>query len=179
MDDDLQVINRVIAGEIDSFRILVRRYEAPLFRLLRNLTPGAHDCEDIAQEAFLAAFRNLRSFDHRRSAFATWLFTIARNKCVNVLKKRKPAVLEDLPDQLDWQTPDVAVTQAELFRQLDSALASLPFEQRTAFVLAEIQGLAYDEIARIEDVAVGTVKSRISRAKEKLRSLLRQAREHT
>lgn len=80
---------------------------------------------------------------------------------------------------LHGRTPDLALAESEFFRQLDAALAALPFDQKTAFVLAEIQGLPYEEIARIEAVSVGTVKSRLSRAKVKLRSVFERTAEQT
>jgi RNA polymerase sigma-70 factor (ECF subfamily) len=177
MTDDLVVIERVLAGDIESFRLLVQRYQRPLFVMVHNLIPDRAECEDLAQEVFLAAYTHLRSYNPRRSAFSTWLFTIARNKCFNALKKRRPLALKKLPEEADRRTPDLALAEAELCRQLDAALAALPFEQQTAFVLAEIQGLSHEEIGRIEGVKVGTVKSRISRAKEKLRSLFQRTAE--
>ena len=174
---DREVIGRVLAGDIESFRILVERYERPLFCLVRNLVPDRVECEDVAQEVFLTAYTRLQSYDPDRSAFATWLLTIARNKCLNVLKKRKPSSARELPEPIDPRTPDRAVVEDELYRRLDAGLAALPLEQKTAFVLAEIQGLPHNEIARIEGIPVGTVKSRVSRAREKLRSLLRLAAE--
>lgn len=79
-----------------------------------------------------------------------------------------------LPAVVDLRSPERAASEAELFRQLDAALAALPFEQRSAFVLAHLQGLSHEEVGQIEGVGVGTVKSRIARAREKLRTLLRQ-----
>jgi RNA polymerase sigma-70 factor (ECF subfamily) len=178
MTDDSEVIRRVLRGDVSSFRVLVERYEGPLFCLLRNLLPDAGDCEDVAQEVFLAAYRNLARYRDNVSRFSTWLFTIARNKCLNLLQKRRPVVLAELPEQADCRTPEGALAEREFFHQLDAALAALPFDQKSAFVLAEIQGLSHEEIAGIEDVTVGTVKSRLSRARERLRSLLeRTARE--
>ena len=174
---DREVIGRVLAGDVESFRILVERYERPLFCLVRNLVPDRVECEDVAQEVFLTAYTRLRSYDPDRSAFSTWLLAIARNKCFNVLKKKRPCSAGELPEQVDLRTPDRAVVEDELYRRLDAGLAALPPEQKTAFVLAEIQGLHHDEIARIEGIPVGTVKSRVSRAREKLRSLLRLAAE--
>jgi RNA polymerase sigma-70 factor (ECF subfamily) len=173
MSDDLPVIKRVIDGDVESFRLLVQRYERPLFCLVKNLLPDPQDGDDIAQEVFLAAYRNLAAYNPRRSAFSTWLFTIARNKCFSALKKKKPVALAEVPEAADPRTPEGEAAGNELFRQLDAALASLPFEQKTVFLLAEIQGLSHEEIGRIEGVKPGTVKSRLSRAKDKLRVLLR------
>jgi RNA polymerase sigma-70 factor (ECF subfamily) len=177
MNDDLPAIQRVLGGDVDAFRVLVERYERPLFSLVGNLLPDANDRDDVAQEVFWAAYLHLGSYDPAKARFSTWLFTIARNKCVNGFKKRRPVAMEEVPPPIDRRGPADAMIEAECFARLDRALASLPFEQRSAFVLAEIQGLSHEEICRIEGVPRGTVKSRISRAKEKLRSLFSNARE--
>jgi RNA polymerase sigma-70 factor (ECF subfamily) len=177
MNDDLDATRRVLEGDVESFRRLVERYQRPLLTLVRNLTRSNTDHEGVAQEVFLAAFRCLASFDPKRAAFSTWLFTIARNRCRNELARRRPVVGTELPDVVDPRSPERAASEAELFRQLDAALDALPFEQRSAFVLAHVQGLSYEEVARIEGVGVGTVKSRIARARERLRRLLRHATE--
>jgi RNA polymerase sigma-70 factor (ECF subfamily) len=177
MNEDLAAIQRVLAGDVESFRSLVERYQRPLLTLVRNLTPRGTDHEGVAQEVFLAAYRSLASFDPQRAAFSTWLFTIARNCCLNELARRRPVARAELPDIVDSRLPECAASEAELIHQLDAALEALPFEQRCAFVLAQVQGLSYEEISRIEGVGLGTVKSRIARAREKLRSLLRHIAE--
>jgi RNA polymerase sigma-70 factor (ECF subfamily) len=166
MSGDNEVIERVLAGDVSSFRTLVERHEQQLFCLLRNLLPDQADCEDLAQETFLASYRP------EAARFSTWLLAIARNKCLNLLRKRRPVTVATLPEQADPHAPDRALAETEFFRQLDLALALLPLEQKTAFILAEIQGLSYEEIGTIEGVGLGTVKSRVGRAREKLRSLL-------
>lgn len=179
MSDDLDVIQRVLDGDLEAFRLLVERYQGPLCCLIGNLIPNAHDREDMAQEAFLAAYQHLASYDARHGAFSTWLLTIARNKCLNARKKQRPVVLDELPETAEPRPPDAELVEAEWFQRLDQALAALPFEQRTAFVLAEIQGRPHEEIGRIEGVPVGTVKSRVSRAREKLRALLHHPAEQS
>jgi RNA polymerase sigma factor (sigma-70 family) len=168
MSDDREAIRRVLEGDLASFRVLIERYQGRLFGLLRGLLPEA-DCEDVAQEVFLAAYQHLPSYRPHAAQFSTWLFTIARNKCLNLLEKRRPVALAELPEPIDERTPEAVLSEQEFFRQMDAALAALPFEQRTAFVLAEFQELPYEEIARIEGVSLGTVKSRIARARAKLR----------
>jgi RNA polymerase sigma-70 factor, ECF subfamily len=177
MNDDLRIIQKVLDGDADAFRLLVERYQGPLFSLVGNLVRDRGECDDVAQETFLAAYLHLGSYDPRQGKFSTWLLTIARNKCRNGFKKRRPLAMETLPPPIDPRGPADGLMEAELFGQLDRALAALPFEQRSAFVLSELQGLSHEEICRIEAAPLGTIKSRISRAKEKLRSLLSRTSE--
>jgi RNA polymerase sigma-70 factor (ECF subfamily) len=140
---------------------------------------GQHEAEDIAQDVFVAAFGHLKSFDSRRAALRTWLLTITRNRCINYLKRKRPAVSDDaIHCQTEPASADNAKRQ-EFWRELNAALARLPPKQRTAFVLAEIEELPYAEIAIIEQTSCGTVKSRVHRAKQRLRTALESmARDH-
>ncbi|MFH1267209.1 MAG: sigma-70 family RNA polymerase sigma factor [Planctomycetota bacterium] len=179
MREEAELIRRVVEGDVDGFRLLVERYQRPVFLLVRNLVPNRHTCEDIAQDVFLTAFHQLRAFDPTRAAFLTWLLTIARNKCFNVLKKKTPSPGGEAFERISFRTPFDEAAERELFERLDEALETLPAAQRSAFVLAEFVGLSCDQIAGIEGVAGATVRSRVSRAKERLRSLLRPfARDH-
>ena len=172
--EDRELVRRVLAGQTDDFRALVDRHQQPTFRFTLGLLGNREEAEDVTQEAFLAAFANLSGYDSSRAAFTTWLFTIVRNRCVNVLKRTRPIALIELDSIKDVGSTNPIVRQ-ELSQQLDRALASLPVEQRSAFVLAEIEELSYTEIARIERTSLGTVKSRIHRAKQRLQSLLEPA----
>jgi RNA polymerase sigma-70 factor (ECF subfamily) len=167
------VIVRVVSGDVESFRSIVARYQKPIIRFVRNLVDDSHVCEDIAQEVFLTAYKMLGSFNPERSEFSTWLFAIARNKSLNVLKKKRPLSMCRLPERTSSGKPSDVMTQKEFFDELDRALQGLPVAQKTAFVLAELEQLSHAEIAQIEGVRIGTVKSRINRAKSKLRSALK------
>jgi RNA polymerase sigma-70 factor (ECF subfamily) len=160
-----------LAGQADDFRALVDRHQQPVFRFASMLLGNWEAAEDVTQEVFLAAFANLFTYDSSRAAFSTWLLAIARNRCINLLQQRRPAPLNELETIGDAQPTDPLVNQ-ELSQQLDHALAALPVEQRSAFLLAEVEELPYAEIARIEQTSLGTVKSRIHRAKQRLQSLL-------
>lgn len=169
--DDRELVRRVLAGQTDDFRLLVERYQRSIFRFTSGLLWNREDAYDVTQEVFLAAFANLSGYVLSRAAFSTWLFTIARNRCINVLKRSRPVALDEPASVVDVKSADTLPDQ-ELWQQLDRALAALPVEQRTAFVLAEIEELPYADIARIERTSLGTVKSRVHRAKQRLRSLL-------
>lgn len=169
--EDRELVRRVLAGQTDDFRLLVERHQQPIFRFAAGLLGDREEAQDVTQDTFLAAFANLSGYAASRAAFSTWLYTIARNRCINVLKRRRPVALAE-PDSIWDVTKADTLASQEISEQLDRALAALPVEQRSAFVLAEIEELAYSEIARIERTSLGTVKSRIHRAKQRLRSLL-------
>lgn len=169
--EDRELVRRILAGQTDDFRVLVDRHQQSIFRFASGLLGSREEAEDVTQETFLAAFANLSGYDSSRATLSTWLFTIARNRCINLLKQRRPIALNELDSIGNVTSVDPLVSQ-ELSQQLDRALAALPVEQRSAFVLAEIEELPYAEIARIERTSLGTVKSRIHRAKQRLQALL-------
>jgi RNA polymerase sigma-70 factor, ECF subfamily len=171
-EGDEEAIARVLAGETAAFRVLVERYEATVLRLVRNLAPRSTGHEDLAQEAFVAAFVALATFDGQRGRFASWLLTIAKNKCLNARKKMAPIPVAEPPTGVCDTTPADELARADVRRSLDAALEALPADLRTCFVLAEIVGLAAEEIAEMEAVSPGTIRSRLSRAKARLRAAL-------
>lgn len=172
MIEETGIIRAVLEGDTESFRLLVQRYQKPLIRMIANLINDRHICEDIAQEVFLTAYKKLPSFDPARSSFSTWLFTIARNKSINSIKKREIISVSNPPENPDFTEPGDSLIRDELFVKLDRALKSLCFKHRRALVLAEFENLPYEQIAQIEGVRIGTIKSRINRAKHKLKSAL-------
>ena len=174
MTQETEIIRQILDGDTESFRLLLARYEKPVVRMIRNITYDKESCEDIAQEVFLTAYKKLASFDPDRSNFSTWLFTIARNKSLNELKKKKPLSMSKLPEMSNPHNPSDDMTKKEFFDRLDNTLQTLPSRQRRAFILAEFENLSYEEIAQIEGARLGTIKSRINRAKKKLRTALEE-----
>ncbi|MHC4076191.1 MAG: RNA polymerase sigma factor [Planctomycetota bacterium] len=172
MTQDIDVIHKVLQGDTDSFGVLVTRYKKPVIALIRNMSFSPDSSEDIAQDIFFIAYRKLASFDPVRSRFSTWLFTIARNKAINALKKKRPVFTNSLLEKTDTRKPSDNIEQQEFFNELDRQLQALPGRQKRAFILAEFEKLPYEQIAQIEGVKIGTVKSRINRAKNRLRSAL-------
>lgn len=167
------VISKVLEGDVESFRFILERYERPVVRMIRNITNSTGSSEDIAQEVFLTAYRKLASFDPARSNFSTWLFTITRNKSINALRKKKPLLMSELPEKSNSHNPSDDMVEKEFFDQLDATLQTLPPRQRRAFILAEFENLSYEQISQIEGSTLGTIKSRINRAKKKLRLALK------
>ena len=136
-------------------------------------TPGI--VEDLIQDVFLAAYKNIHSFDPELGLFSTWLMRIARNKCLNEIKKKKEIPISDVSEIPGKENPEEDLARKEIWMRLDRALQKLPVKNRIAFVLAEIQDLSHKAIADIEKTKTGTVKSRVSRAKEKLQTILTES----
>lgn len=173
MIEEIEVIHQILKGQRESYRLLVERYERPVIRMIRNIINNEELCEDIAQDVFFTAYKKLVSFDPARSNFSTWLFTIARNKSINALKKKKVPSMSELPEGTEHRNPADNLVHRELFAQLDRELLALPPKQKLALILAEFENLPYEQIAQIEGARIGTIKSRINRAKSKLRSALK------
>ena len=168
MPEDSDIVKRVLSGDVDSFRILVERYQRPVFSMIQRMIWDSHRCEDIGQDVFVVAFQKLSAFDPARSQFSTWLFTIARNMSINALKKKLPLPMVELPEMPVSRNPSHELSDKEIFMQLAEELKALPGKLQRAFVLAEIEQMPYEEIARIEGARLGTIKSRISRARARI-----------
>jgi RNA polymerase sigma-70 factor, ECF subfamily len=168
--DELQIIRRVVDGEIEAFERLVLHYQDRLLRMIATLLNDERRlAEDLAQIVFVEAFRRLKDFDPARSRFSTWLFMIARSRSLNALKKKGPILLAELPEQYA-ETPEPE--SRDRLRTLDQALHQLPGKQKRAFTLVALEDLSYAEAAQIESTTVGTIKSRVSRAREFLKASL-------
>ena len=186
-DTDQELVRRVQAGDQTAFNLLVLKYQHRVLKLVGRFVNDAAEAEDVAQEAFLKAYRALASF-RGDSAFYTWLYRIAINTAKNALvsQRRRPVDFDlDLqdPEQYDRQarlkesdTPEGVLLTEEIRTVVEEAMAQLPEDLRTAIVLRELEGLSYEEIAEAMDCPVGTVRSRIFRAREaidkKLKPLL-------
>jgi RNA polymerase sigma-70 factor, ECF subfamily len=186
-DSDQQLVERVQAGEKAAFDLLVRKYQHRVLKLVGRFVSDAAEAEDVAQEAFLKAYRALASF-RGDSAFYTWLYRIAINTAKNALvsNRRRPVDFDlDLqdPEQYDrharlkeGDTPEGVLLTEEIRNVVERAMEQLPEDLRTAIILRELEGMSYEEIAEAMDCPVGTVRSRIFRAREaidrKLKPLL-------
>jgi RNA polymerase sigma-70 factor, ECF subfamily len=186
-DTDRQLVERVQAGDRSAFNLLVLKYQHRVLKLIGRFVSDAAEAEDVAQEAFLKAYRALASF-RGDSAFYTWLYRIAINTAKNALvsSRRRPVEFDlDLqdPEQYDRHaklkdadTPEGVLLTEEIREVVEKAMEQLPEDLRTAIVLRELEGLSYEEIAEAMDCPVGTVRSRIFRAREaidkKLKPLL-------
>ena len=182
------LIQRCAAGEQSACAELVASHERMVFQLAFHLLGDRDEALDLSQEVFLRVFRTLRTF-RGQSALRTWIYRIAINQARNRQRwwrRRRRSdqvqlehhVLDhgELPQLEDGDAPDRALHRQEIATRLWAALDALPFEQRTIIVLREIDGLSYDEIAESLNVAIGTVKSRLTRARQTLRRDLQEVR---
>lgn len=163
-------------GDASAFEELVRTYEAPVYRLALRMCGGrAEDAQEVAQEAFLAAWRGLPRF-RGQCRFSSWLYKLTANAAVDHLRreKRRPAAvpLENAGEPVDPHTPQEELERRELHRAVQQALDRLTPEHREVLLLRQMQGLSYQEIGAALSLEEGTVKSRLSRAKRQLRTIL-------
>jgi RNA polymerase sigma-70 factor, ECF subfamily len=176
--EDEALVEQIRRGNREAFRLVVLRYQRPLFRFLGLLGFDASSCEDLAQQTFLSAFRALAEFDPSRARFSTWLFTIAKRHASHERERahhRRETPATEATGALSRSAapdPAEAAALAERVRLLDAALGSLPQELRSTFLLSQIKELSLEEVAAVEKCPIGTVKSRIYRARERLRLAL-------
>ena len=190
---DQQLVERAQRGDKRAFELLVEKYQRKLGRLLSRLIRDPGEVEDVTQEAFIKAYRALPSF-RGDSAFYTWLYRIGINTAKNYLVamgRRAPTSTEVEAEDAegyaegellrDINTPESLLLSKEIAGTVNAAIESLPEELRSAIQLRELEGMSYEEIAKMMDCPIGTVRSRIFRAREaiaeRLKPLLDQAKD--
>ena len=176
-------MRRVLEGEVNAFETLVVEYEKNVYAITQRMTGNAEDAADMTQETFIKAYNSLSSF-RGDSKFSVWLYRIATNVCLDFLRSRsrKPTVSLSMEDddgeetQLDIadesQSPEVLLERGLTRDAVRRGLNALPPDYRQILLLREIQGLSYEEISDVLDLEVGTVKSRIFRARKRLCAFL-------
>ena len=181
---DLQIVEAVLQGDIERYGELVQRYQLAAWKLAFSFVGNLEDARELAQNAFVNAFRSLNRF-RRQSKFSTWLYRILANECKDFLRKksREPVLvrLEDNSGENEENPPEIfevadssedprqAAFHRELGAKLARAIGRLPMKQRWAFLLHEVQGLPIEEAAQVMGCRAGTVKSHLFRAAESLR----------
>lgn len=179
-DDDLLIVQRVQAGDKLAFNLLVSKYHRRVARLLTRMVRNQEDIEDVVQETFIKAYRAIGNF-RGDSAFYTWIYRIAINTAKNLLvtQGRRPSTLKESNDGdsetfednaalSNIDTPESLYQTKQIGEAVNEAMAALPEELRSAIVMREIDGLSYEEIASAMDCPIGTVRSRIFRARESI-----------
>ncbi|HEX2584363.1 MAG TPA: RNA polymerase sigma factor RpoE [Steroidobacteraceae bacterium] len=183
-DSDTKLVELVQRGDRNAFNVLVLKYQHKVMKLVMRYVRDQAEAEDIAQEAFIKAYRALPSF-RGESAFYTWLYRIAINTAKNSLMSGRKRLVDydlDLQDPDDYtgqvllkhgDTPERMLLTDEIRQTVQEAMRSLPDDLREAIMLRELDGLSYEEIAEVMECPVGTVRSRIFRAREAIDNKLR------
>ena len=177
--DDDQLIEAALAGNSAAFGDLVRKYQDRLYTTMTHVLGSSEDAKDVVQDAFVKAFVKLESFQ-RASGFYTWLYRIAFNTAISRQRRRRPTQSVDLRQDCGQEpldpgaAPGERLEREELAKQVRGALETLSDEHRTVLVLRDIDGCDYDAMANILDIPVGTVRSRLHRARLQLRDQLKK-----
>jgi len=184
-DVDAELVARVQRGEKHAFDLLVLKYQRKIIRLLSRIIRDPAELEDVAQEAFIKAYRALPQF-RGDSAFYTWLYRIAINAArnwqaanrtrlmhVSTLESAEGETFSQIDTLSDIATPESMLTSREIVEAVNAAIEDLPTDLRTAIVLREIEGMRYEDIAQTMGCPIGTVRSRIFRAREAIAARLR------
>lgn len=179
--DERDMIERASRGDAAAFNHLMAQHERRMYAVALRMCGNREDAQDCLQEAMLRVYRAIGGFKGQ-SSFSTWVYRITMNTCLDELRRKKNRQNTSLDNLLDlgWSpadesnAPEKQAMRSELRRNLNRAIQELPEEMRSAVVLRDIQGFSYDEIARMLEINVGTIKSRISRGREKLREKLKE-----
>lgn len=178
------LIERAKSGDVESFETLIRNHQSYAYNIAYRMIGNEEDAKDAAQEALIKVFKNISAFKGD-SAFSTWLYRIVMNTCKDLLRKRKPNEISmdkgyetdegevHLEIEDNTNDPVSKYEQKEVRVTIKSALDELPENYKSVVILREIQGMSYDEISEIEDIPVGTVRSRINRGRKILREILK------
>lgn len=188
VDADLPLVQRCQKGDLRAFEILVLRYQKPISRLVYRMVGQEEVVEDLVQDIFLKAFHMIKSFQ-RKARFSTWLYRLAVNTCLDYFKpKREFLSWDGMPTDeeqgylqqmerrgsLAAATPEVNLSRKEMVQKLQEALDCLAPEDKTVVILRDLLGHSYQEIAEIMDWPLGTVRTRLFRARRSLQALMRQ-----
>lgn len=186
-DSDAYLVARALEGELPSFEKLVSRYQNRIVGYSARMLNDQDEAEDVAQEVFIKAYRSLHTF-RGDASFSTWIYRIATNLCIDRLRsrKRRPQQAYSLDDPLDKEEdsggrdiadysaePNREVEREELRRRVRQVMAEMPEKMRTILVMCDMQGMSYEEIAKVLDCPIGTVKSRLFHARADLGRRLR------
>jgi len=179
--DDTRLVEEALQGSHVSFQLLIERYEQRVFNLIRHYTRNPVEIEDLAQETFLKVYRRLSSFQ-RQSSFYTWLYRIAVNTILDSLKRRGRSPVQSVEDleavpvssSAGCPSPSATLEREELARITHEVLEELPEIFRTVLVLREYEEMAYQDIADLLGISIGTVESRLFRARARFKERLLQ-----
>ena len=166
---DADLVALILKGDRGAFQEILTRYQNAVYGFAFSILKDAQEAEDISQEVFLRLYRTAESYSSF-AALQTYLFRIARNLCIDHLRKMRPETMTDPPEAVGAKTPLSQLCSAELKKQIDLILSGLPENQRAALYLRHEQGMSYSEIAETLGVTLNAVESLLTRARREFRS---------
>ncbi len=175
-EEEIELVRKVKNGDTRAFDELVRCYQRRLYVAIYRMVHNTSDTEDLVQDTFIRAYRAIKTFNEKYH-FSTWIYRIAMNLSINHLKKHrvKSVPLDEIPPRLavdQSADPEEKATESILKEKIKAAMEQLPSEQKAVFVLRTYDQFSYDEISKALKISKGTVMSRLSRAREKLKEIL-------
>ncbi len=170
-ETDATLVSRVAKGDENAFGELLRRHQASIYRFALSFLKDPQEAEEIAQEVFLRLYRTASGYKSQ-AALRTYLFRIARNLCIDAIRKKRPETMDELPETADEETAFEKLDQAQSMQRLEDAVAHLPDNQRAAIMLRHDQDLSYRQIAESLNITVKAVESLLVRARRTLREQL-------
>lgn len=182
-DKEQKLIKKCVNGDLKAFDELIEKYEKTAYNIAFRMLKNPEDAMDVSQEAFIKVFKSIKTFNFE-SAFSTWLYRIVTNTCLDFLRKRNTNVYSidnpihtdegeierDIPDESD--TPEELLEKKLTKELVNNSISKLDENHRVVIILRDIQGFSYEEISKIIDCSIGTVKSRINRARKNLKDII-------
>ena len=184
LPEDLDLVNRSKAGDLTAFNTIVERYQSRVYNLSARTLGNLSAAEDATQETFISAYKAIGKF--RGGSLRAWLMRIASNKCYDILRssqRRREQSLDESMENPGFQvaskvaTPEQRAITSELGNEIQRAILTLPDDQRIVLIMVDVQGFSYEETSGATGASVGTIKSRLSRARRRVRDHMNQHRE--
>lgn len=176
MEEELQWIQDVLAGDKQAYAHIINKYKNPLYATILRMTKNPQDAQDFVQEAFIKVYERLDQYKETGS-FSSWLYRVAINHCLDQFRKKYYQTTSEPVDEeriVNSQHPELVFLKKEKSRQLERLIATLPEDERLIILLRYVNELSYDEISQLADVSVSTVRNKLHRAKKKMRATVKR-----
>lgn len=176
MEEEQQWIQQILAGNKQTYANIIDHYKNPLYATILRMTKNPHDAQDLLQEAFIKVYQQLEKYD-KKGSFSSWLYRVAINHCMDTFRKKhvKTSHIELNEEQVaDPNHPEVVFLKKEESRQVERLIGTLPEDERLIILLRYVNEMSYDEISVLTEVPLSTVRNKIHRAKQKMRSTVKR-----
>ncbi|SHJ88026.1 RNA polymerase sigma factor [Tepidibacter formicigenes] len=181
--NEKELIKKCINGDIDAFEELIKKHKQKAYNIALGMLKNPEDAMDVSQEAFIKVYKYIKNFN-QKSSFSTWLYRIVMNTCLDFIKKNEKNKVYSINEAInnrekeikdDYNNPEYVLDRKIQSEEIHKAIEQLSPVLKTAITLRDIQGFSYDEIANITNCSLGTVKSRIKRARDNLKKIIKES----